>query len=71
MRITVNHFRAHGKQFYSTSCTMRWFTRHGLDWRIFFKEGYPREVMENAAPNDPDLNKLLEYIDNNISLFTE
>lgn len=63
MRITVEHFRAHGKQFYATSCTMRWFTRNGLDWRVFFKEGYPLEVMRTAAgDNDPDLNALLNYL---------
>ena len=71
MIITVEDLRAHGKQFHSTSCTMRWFTRNGLDWRVFFKEGYSREILEKAAPNDPDLNKLLEYIDNNTPLSTK
>lgn len=64
MQITPAIFRAHALRYYNARCTMNWFTRYGLDWRTFFRDGYPLDTMLAACGgrSDPDMARLLDWM---------
>ena len=62
MLITIEHLRQHGSKYHEFACTRNWFTKRGLEWRKFLKDGYDHiELLEVVGPNDPELNALLKF----------